>query len=90
VVDTAWSMATGADFGFSETKGTKPRGTTVFNWYLSRLFRSAHTDGELTDAFNRVLSMQEPPTALFRPGVAWRVLKPNGRDTRALERTPVR
>jgi 2-polyprenyl-6-methoxyphenol hydroxylase-like FAD-dependent oxidoreductase len=76
VVDNAWMMATGADFGFEQTEGIRPRGTAIFNWYLSRLFRTAHTDGALTDAFNRVLSMQQPPTSLMRPGIAWRVLKP--------------
>jgi 2-polyprenyl-6-methoxyphenol hydroxylase-like FAD-dependent oxidoreductase len=78
VVDTAWSLATGADFGFAETRGPQPRGTGVFNWYLSRLLRHAHTDGTLTDAFVRVLMMERPPTALLRPGVVWRVLKPTG------------
>lgn len=78
VVDTAWMMAIGADFGYPETEGEKPRGTGFFNWYLSRLFRSAHTDGTLTDAFNRVLSMQQPPTSLLRPRIAWRVLGPTG------------
>ena len=78
VVDPAWMMAIGADLSYPETEGNKPRGTGFFNWYLSRLFRSAHTDGALTDAFNRVLSMQQPPTSLLRPRVMWRVLKPIG------------
>jgi 2-polyprenyl-6-methoxyphenol hydroxylase-like FAD-dependent oxidoreductase len=78
VVDTAWSLAVGADFGFAETRGPRPRGTTIVNWYLSRLLRRAHTDGTLTDAFVRVLMMERPPTALFRPGVVWRVLRPTG------------
>lgn len=76
VVDIAWMMAIGADFEFPQTRGTKPRGTAVFNWYLSRLFRRAHTDGVLTDAFTSVLSMQQPPTVLFRPQILWRVLSP--------------
>jgi hypothetical protein len=78
VVGTAWSLATGADFGFAETRGPRPRGTTIVNWYLNRLLRQAHTDGTLTDAFVGVLMMEHPPTALLRPGVVWRVLKPTG------------
>lgn len=76
IIDIAWSMATGADFAFQETRGSKPRGTDFFNWYLNRLFRKSHTDGALTDAFVRVLMMERPPTSLLRPGIAWRVLKP--------------
>jgi 2-polyprenyl-6-methoxyphenol hydroxylase-like FAD-dependent oxidoreductase len=77
IVDPAWMLATGADFGFSQTRGEKPRGAAFFNWYLSRLFRKAHTDSVLTDAFTRVLSMQQPPTSLLRPGILWRVLRPS-------------
>jgi 2-polyprenyl-6-methoxyphenol hydroxylase-like FAD-dependent oxidoreductase len=76
VVDVAWSLAVGADFGFAATRGRKPRGTAFFNWYLGRLLRHAHTDGALTDAFVRVLSMERPPTSLLRPTIAWRVLRP--------------
>lgn len=76
IVDGAWAMAVGADFGFPETQGPKPRGTAFFDWYLGRLLRGAHSDGALTDAFVRVLSMQEPPSSLLRPSVAWRVLRP--------------
>ena len=76
VVDIAWTMAVGADFGFSETTGPKPRGTDPINRYLSRLTRKAHTDGELRDALFRVIMMEQPPTRLLRPAVAWKVLKP--------------
>ena len=76
VIDPAWMMAIGADLSFQETQGRKPRGTAFFNWYLSRPFQKAHTDGALTDAFNRVLSMQQLPTSLLHPRVMWRVLKP--------------
>ena len=77
-VDVAWSMAVGADFGFPETRGPRPRGTTLFNWYTSRLLGRAHADGVLAETFHRVLSMEEPPTALFRPGALWRVFRPFG------------
>ncbi|MGA9403040.1 hypothetical protein [Haladaptatus sp.] len=28
--------------------------------------------------FLRVMTMEQPPTSLFRPPIAWRVLKPTG------------
>jgi 2-polyprenyl-6-methoxyphenol hydroxylase-like FAD-dependent oxidoreductase len=76
VVDSAWMMAVGADFGFPQTTGPKPRGTGLMGRYISRLHRKAHTDGALRDAFTRVIMMEQPPTTLLHPGVAWRVLKP--------------
>ena len=76
VVDVAWTMAVGADFGFSQTTGPKPRGAELFNRYVSRLTRKAHTDGELRHAFYRVLAMERPPSSLLRPGLVWRVLAP--------------
>jgi 2-polyprenyl-6-methoxyphenol hydroxylase-like FAD-dependent oxidoreductase len=83
VVDIAWNMAVGADFGFSETTGPKPRGTGFFTWYLGRLLRHAQTDGILTDAFVRVQMMERPPSSLMRPGIVWRVLIPRRRAPRS-------
>ena len=82
VVDIAWLMAVGADFGFPETTGPKPRGTDLFGRYPSRLTRKAHTDGELREALFRVIMMKVPPTTLLRPGVAWKVLRPTRTGTR--------
>lgn len=77
-VDVAWNLAVGSDHQFPQTKGPKPRGTDLLNWYLSRYLRKAHTDGELWDRFFGVQMMETPPTALLRPDVVWRVFKPTG------------
>lgn len=77
-VDTAWTMSVGADVAHPESDGPNPLGTRLFNWYVSRLVRAAHTDGRLTHAFNRVLQLEQPPTALLRPSVLRRVLVPLG------------
>ena len=74
VVDIAWMLAVGGDFEFEQTTGPKPRGTDFFNRYLSRLIHKAHRDGKLTEYFYRVVTMEEPPTSLLRPGVIRRVL----------------
>jgi 2-polyprenyl-6-methoxyphenol hydroxylase-like FAD-dependent oxidoreductase len=76
VVEDAWKLAVGADFGFAETSGPRPRGTAFFDWYLSRLLRRAHADGALTETFVRVLTMERPPTSLLHPQTVWRVLGP--------------
>ena len=76
VVDDAWNVAVGNDFQFSQTTGPKPVGTDLLNRYITRLNRKAHTDGDLAEAFNRVVIMEDRPSSLFRPSVMWRVLKP--------------
>jgi 2-polyprenyl-6-methoxyphenol hydroxylase-like FAD-dependent oxidoreductase len=78
VVGIVWQLAVGADFEFAETTGPQPTGTALFNRYVDRLLRQAHSDPTLSDAFSRVLRLEKPPTSLLRPGIAWRVLKPNG------------
>ncbi|WP_435064223.1 FAD-dependent oxidoreductase [Halobaculum sp. EA56] len=89
VVDIAWNMAVGADFGFAGTEGPRPRGTGFFNWYTGRLLRRARTDGALTDAFVRVQMMERPPTSLLRPRVLRRVLQPRLRTGRSEASRPV-
>lgn len=76
VIEPAWKTAVGSDFEFPQTTGSKPRGADLINRYVSRLLRKAHADGQLREEFYRVLMMEKPPTALFQPRVAWRVLKP--------------
>jgi len=79
VVDDAWSLAVGSDFEFPSTTGPKPFGTGLVNRYVARLLRKAHTDGRLTEAFLRVVAMENRPSSLFRPGVVWRVARPGRR-----------
>lgn len=75
-IEQVWRLAVGADFEFPQTTGPKPRGTDVFNRYVNRLIRRAHSDGKLTDAFYRVFRLEQPATSLLRPDIAWRVLRP--------------
>jgi 2-polyprenyl-6-methoxyphenol hydroxylase-like FAD-dependent oxidoreductase len=81
VVDVAWRLAVGADCRFPATTGPRPRGSGLASRYLSRLTRRARTDGHLRAALFRVLSMEHPPSSLFRPRVLWRVLAPGRRHT---------
>lgn len=76
VINSPWSIAVGGDFEFPETTGPKPRGTDFINWYLDKLIRAAHTDGELREKLVRVFFLEEPPASLMRPSVMWRVFSP--------------
>lgn len=77
VIDDAWQIAVGGDFKFPQTEGSKPLGTDVFNRYMARLARSAHSDGVLSDAFIRMVLFEKPYTSLLHPSIARRVLLPN-------------
>lgn len=77
VVDTAWRMAVGADAAFDATTGPTPRGSTAFGRYLSWLTRKAHSDGTLREALMRVIALEQHPTALLRPGIVARAIRPS-------------
>jgi len=77
VVDDAWNLSVGTDFNYDETTGPKPAGTDLLNRYVSRLTRKAHDDGELSQAYSRVATMERRPTSLLHPRIAWRVLRPS-------------
>ncbi|MFB6126224.1 MAG: hypothetical protein ABEJ79_02840 [Halolamina sp.] len=76
VVDIAWQMAVGSDAAFEETTGSALPGASMFDTYLSRLVRQAHTDPHLSEAFYRVVGMEVAPIDLFRPGTIWRTVAP--------------
>lgn len=74
---TAWDVATGADLRYPTTVGNleRRRGSRLSRWYLDRTSRVADRDPYVAKAFTDVLHLVEPPTTLFRPGVAARVLR---------------
>jgi 2-polyprenyl-6-methoxyphenol hydroxylase-like FAD-dependent oxidoreductase len=76
VVDVAWKMATSVDLGYQATDGSRSPAMRLFDRYVTRLVKTAHEDGVVATAYGRVLSMEIPPTALLRPAIAARVLKP--------------
>ena len=88
-IDTAWQMATSADFEFTETEGPEPTGTDLLNRYNGAVMNAAHSDPVVAEQFYRqfkasasgldpevlhhVMRMEEPPTTLLRPRIAARV-----------------
>ncbi|MFD1644572.1 FAD-dependent oxidoreductase [Haloarchaeobius litoreus] len=76
VVDVAWTMAVGSDLAYDATEGSQSVVESLFARYLARLVRTAQDDGIVADAYGRVVTMEEPPTSLLRPGVVARVLSP--------------
>ncbi len=75
IVDIPWMTAVGEDFRFPETHGKKGRGTDLINSYMTKVQQATHRDPVVYGAFLRVMNLLTPPTSLFRPSIAWRVLR---------------
>ncbi len=74
VVDVPWALAAGADLNYPQVEGQRARGTRLINWYLKRLGRVSQEDETVYRAFVRVVQLMQPPSLLFSPMIAARVL----------------
>lgn len=78
----AWSMATGADFRFPETTGTRPPFYDLSTRYLDALFAASGDDEALRTTLGNVIHMLRPARDLFSPASLWRVLRARMRPSR--------
>jgi 2-polyprenyl-6-methoxyphenol hydroxylase-like FAD-dependent oxidoreductase len=74
VIDRMWRLAVGEDFRYQETTGHKALGTDLVNAYVTRIHHATHHDEVVGLAFLRVMHMLDPPSTLFHPRIARRVL----------------
>lgn len=79
VTKNPWVMSSSEDVRFATTTGG-PSGALVRvqHRYLDRVLALATTDPHVCAAFQDVMSLVAPPTALFRPSVLVPVLRGNG------------
>ncbi|MFI5707767.1 NAD(P)/FAD-dependent oxidoreductase [Kribbella sp. NPDC051620] len=89
VIESPWRIAVGGDFGHPETVGDRPAGTAQLNGYIAQVVRAAHVSVPVARAFNRVLQLADPPTALLHPAVVLRVLS-KSRHSPVATGTPLR
>jgi 2-polyprenyl-6-methoxyphenol hydroxylase-like FAD-dependent oxidoreductase len=75
VVDTPWKLAARADFTHAGVTGSRTLTTGLVNWYVGHVRRAITRDEEVCRAFTMVTGLLEPPSALFRPKIALRVLR---------------
>jgi 2-polyprenyl-6-methoxyphenol hydroxylase-like FAD-dependent oxidoreductase len=73
-VDTAWTLATGADLGHPDVEGPRPARWRLINAYLNRLLPVAHGDPVVAKAFLEVIGLGAPPQRLMHPRLVSRVL----------------
>ncbi|MBW8805086.1 MAG: FAD-dependent monooxygenase [Catenulisporales bacterium] len=75
-VDAPWQISAGGDLAFPDVTGHRTISIRMINAYLPRVHAAAARDAELAAAFIRVAALVDPPKALLRPGVVFRVFVP--------------
>jgi 2-polyprenyl-6-methoxyphenol hydroxylase-like FAD-dependent oxidoreductase len=75
VIDVPWDISAGGDLSFPGVEGDRPLKVRMGNAYMAKLQAAATQDGAITRTFMRVAGLVDPPTALMRPGMIWRVLR---------------
>jgi len=78
-VDMAWQQVVGADLALPQVKGPRPLPVRAINAYANRVLIAAERDPAVAEQLLRVAALQHPPSRLFRPATALRVLLGNPR-----------
>ncbi|MDG4663413.1 FAD-dependent monooxygenase [Mycobacterium sp. 236(2023)] len=74
-IQVAWRTAVGSDLALPEVEGKRTMSTKLTNAYIDRVLRASQIDPFVTQQFQRVTGMLEPPTALLKPAMLRRVLQ---------------
>jgi 2-polyprenyl-6-methoxyphenol hydroxylase-like FAD-dependent oxidoreductase len=72
--DQPWELATGEDFRYPETTGVRGRALKFLHWYTSKVHAAASVSPQVTERFYEVMHLLKAPTALFAPGIVWKLL----------------
>jgi 2-polyprenyl-6-methoxyphenol hydroxylase-like FAD-dependent oxidoreductase len=82
--DVAWQLTVGGDLALPSVQGPRPLPVRVLNAYAGRVQAAAERQPAIAEQLLRVVSLQDPPTRLFRLSTAVPVL------LRSLRRGPER
>ena len=74
LVDAPWQLASAVDRSFLPSEGPPAFRDRLAAAYIDRVQAAAEHDSLAGRAFLRVSGLVEPPRALLRPGLVWRVL----------------
>lgn len=73
-VNRTWQATVGSDLALPQVKGPRPLPARIIGAYAARAMRAAERDPVVAERLLRVASLQDPPTRLFRPATALRIL----------------
>lgn len=88
IVDSAWTLATGADLAHPKAQGPRPASWRLINAYLNRLLPAAHRDPLVANTFLKVNTFVAPPLHLFKPRILARVLHQSRHPARTVPPEP--
>ena len=75
IVEPAWLLATSADLEWLGNDNATTLPERVAGWYMPKVLEAMPVDQEVHKMFVRVQNLAVPPTALFQPSIAFRVLR---------------
>jgi 2-polyprenyl-6-methoxyphenol hydroxylase-like FAD-dependent oxidoreductase len=73
-IDVPWDISVGNDLRHPEVKGARSAKIRFINWYIGMLYKAAHTDGRLANAFLEVANLKATPERLLNPAIVLRVI----------------
>ncbi|WP_212996013.1 NAD(P)/FAD-dependent oxidoreductase [Winogradskya consettensis] len=82
IIDPAWDMTEGINLSYPGVEGHRTRKLLLMHAYMKALQTAASRDSSITEAFMRTAGLVDPPSALMRPGLLWKVLRDARRNRR--------
>lgn len=75
IVEPAWLLATSADLEWLGNEKATSLPERFAGWYMPKLLDTIPSDPLVHKTFIQVQNLIVPPTSLFQPSIAWRVLR---------------
>jgi 2-polyprenyl-6-methoxyphenol hydroxylase-like FAD-dependent oxidoreductase len=75
IISPIWNMVITEDFRYPATKGKKPFGLSIQQWYAKNIFLLSSQNQEVYNSFVKVMNLVRPITSLMKPSIIKDVLK---------------
>jgi 2-polyprenyl-6-methoxyphenol hydroxylase-like FAD-dependent oxidoreductase len=75
IISPIWNMVLAEDFRYPNTRGKKPYGLSIQQWYAKNIVLLSAQNQDVYNAFVKVMNLVQPITSLMKPSIMKRVLK---------------
>lgn len=75
IIAPIWNMVITEDFRYPATKGKRPFGLSIQQWYAKNIFLLSSQNQAVYDSFIKVMNLVRPITSLMKPSIIKFVLK---------------